>query len=122
MPVHPKTKERVSWKEFFRQWKDGMNRITPLQQCIIIQFGQLISLVGVIWGIVFSVIIGYYWMMVILIGALIVVGTQLLGNWQKKFILKQIDAAMKQADEVQSPFGVLYDKLTEEELKGGENE
>lgn len=97
MPINPKTKEKVTWKEFFHQWKEGMRNITPLQQCITIQFGQLISAIGVVWGIIFSFNLEYWWMMVVLFGGLIILGVQYLGNWQKKVLLKEMDRMMKEA-------------------------
>lgn len=87
MPTNPKTGEKVSWREFFRRWKDGVSNMNPLQQNTSMLLGQITSLVGVIWGIVFSLIIGYYWMMIILIGGLIVLGTQMLGTFQQRKIL-----------------------------------
>lgn len=90
---------RDKWKKLFtgeikfrvlvKDMKRGMEQVTPLQQTIIIQFGQLISLAGVLWGIVFSLMIEYYWMMVILIGAVIILGVQMLGNWQRKVMFKK---------------------------------
>lgn len=87
-----KTGEWVTWREFFKQWKEGMERITPLQQTITTQFGQVISLIGVFWGIIFSIRIGYWWMGIILVGGLIVLGVQMLGTWQKKQILSRIES------------------------------
>jgi len=98
----PKTDELVSWKEFFRQWKKGMQEVTPLQQCVIIQFGQIVSLVGIIWGIVFSIRLSYWWMMVILIGGIILMGVQVLGNWQKKIILKEIEKSIKDSEQFET--------------------
>lgn len=97
-PIKPTTGEKYSWKEFFKEWKKGMQEVTPLQQAVTVQLGQLISAIGVIWGIIFSIRIGYWWMGVILVGGLIVLGVQYLGNWQKKVILKQMDLAIKSAD------------------------
>lgn len=93
-----KTGEWVTWKEFFRQWKKGMQEVTPLQQKQIIQFGQIITLIGIIWGMIFSFRIGYWWMGVILIGGLIVLGVQILGNWQMKVMLKEMDKQIKIAE------------------------
>lgn len=89
---------KVSWRQFFHEWKEGMEKVTPLQQAQITQWGFLISSIGVIWGIIFSFRIGYYWMMIILIGGFIVLTVQFLGNWQKKQLLKRMDEAMKIAD------------------------
>ena len=102
MPIHPKTKEKVSWTEFFRQWKKGMQQITPLQQCQIIQMGHLITFVGIIWGILFTAKLAQWWLTVVLIGALVVLAVQFLGNYQKKIILKTLDNQIKLAEEVEN--------------------
>lgn len=91
MPYKKRTGEYKTWKEFFKEWKLGLEKVTPLQQSIIQLWGFLISIIGIIWGIIFSFRIGYKWMCVILIGALIVAGVQMLGTWQKKQILKKIE-------------------------------
>lgn len=101
MPINSKTKERVTWKEFFSQWKQGCRNISPYQQCLSIQFGQIVSLIGVVWGIIFSIRLEYWWMMVVLIGGLIILGVQILGNWQKKVLLKEMDDKIKKAFEEQ---------------------
>ena len=93
-----KKKEWVEFKEFIKQWKQGMQKVTPLQQTLITQLGYIISGIGVIWGIIFSIRLGYYWMMTILIGGLIVLSVQFLGNWQKKEYLKQMEEAMSNYD------------------------
>jgi hypothetical protein len=93
-----KKKEWVELKEFWKQWKEGMERVTPLQQTYTALFGQVISGIGVIWGIIFSIRLSYWWMMIILIGGLIVLSTQLLGTWQKKQILKRMEDTFKLAE------------------------
>lgn len=105
MPTNPKTGEIVTWREFFRQWRRGMENVTPLQQAIGIQLGQFITLIGMIWGIVFSIRIGYWWMGIVLIGGLIVLGVQILGNWQKKMIAKMMDHVYQGAEEEQHGMG-----------------
>lgn len=97
----PTTGEKVTIKEFLRQWREGMRNVTPLQQTTATQFGQFVTLVGVIWGIIFSIRLAYWWMMVILIGGMIVLGVQMLGNWQRKVLLKQMDEIMEEADNIQ---------------------
>jgi hypothetical protein len=98
IPTKPKTGEKVSWKQFFHEWKEGMKNVTPLQQCVAMQFGQIVTLIGIIWGIIFSIILGYWWMGVILLGGLIVLAVQMLANWQKKVILKQMELIMKESE------------------------
>lgn len=94
----PSTGEKVTVKEFFKQWKEGMNKVTPLQQTYSQIFGQIISFIGVVWGIIFSIRLSYWWMMTILIGGVIVLMTQLLGTWQKLMILKMMDKVMKESE------------------------
>lgn len=94
-----KKKEWVELKEFFKQWKQGMQNITPYQQCLTIQFGHIITLIGIVWGIIFSIRIGYWWMGVILVGGMIVLAVQYLGNWQKKMILKNLEDLTKLEDD-----------------------
>lgn len=96
--THPKTKEKVSIKEFIAQVKEGQKNMTPYQQTIAIQFGQVTSAIGVIWGIIFSIILGYYWMGLVLIGGMIVLYVQFIGNLQKKRMLKQIEEATAGAE------------------------
>lgn len=86
-----KSGEKVSWKEFFKRWKSGMQNITPLQQCITNQIGYIVSLIGVIWGIVYSIRLQLWWLMIILIGSLFIIGTSYIGNWQKKQMFIEIE-------------------------------
>jgi len=99
MITNPTTREKVTIKEFFAQWKKGMEQITPLQQCNISLFGQMVSMIGVIWGIIFSIRLAYYWMMVILIGGFIVLAVQMLGVWQKKKVLEGIETMFNSSQE-----------------------
>lgn len=98
MPIKRSTGERKTWKEFFAEWKQGMERVSPLQQAIVSLWGIVISLIGIIWGIIFSIRIGYWWMSVILVGGLIVGGVQFLGTWQRKKILQRMDDVYNTAE------------------------
>lgn len=94
-----KSKEWVEFKDFLQQWKVGMEKVTPLQQTIVTLMGQWISMIGIAWGIIFSIMLAYWWMMVILIGGVIVLGTQILGTWQKKQVLKMMEDSFNNATE-----------------------
>jgi len=89
-----KTGEKITWKELWNRWKSGMEKITPLQQCLIIQFGQITTIIGTLWGLIFSAMMKQYWLTTILVGALIVQGVGYLGNWQKKQILKRVESQL----------------------------
>jgi hypothetical protein len=93
-----KKKEGVELKVFWKEFKEGLQKVTPYQQCITTQLGHIITGIGIIWGIIFSFRIGYWWMGVILIGGMIVLSVQYLGNWQKKMILKKMDELIKIAE------------------------
>ena len=98
MPIKPRTGERVSWRQFFKEWKQGMREVTPLQQCTATQFGQVVTLIGVIWGIIFAIRIGYWWMSIVLIGGLIVLGVQMLANWQRKMVFLDVEKTIKEVN------------------------
>ena len=106
--------EKVTFKQFLKEWKSGMEKVTPLQQAKVTQWGQVVSAIGVLWGIIFSIRIGYWWMGVILVGGMIVLAVQMLGNWQKKQILIKMDEAMKGAEEISL---LELDSLTEKEVE-----
>jgi hypothetical protein len=90
-----RTGEKVTIKEFYKRWKQGMKDVTPYQQCLVNQIGYLTVFIGIIWGIIYSLMLKQYWLSIILIGSLIVSSTAFLANWQKKTILKKIEDTMK---------------------------
>ena len=95
-----RTGEKVTIKEFWNRWKQGMSEITPLQQCQVNQLGYITVLIGVIWGIIFSFRLSQWWLVVVLSGSLIVSSTAFLSNWQKKEILKKINKEINEQDEM----------------------
>lgn len=99
MPFKKSTGEYKTWKEFFKEWKQGIEKVTPLQQSIMSLWGITISTIGIIWGIIFSFTIGYKWMAVILVGGLIVAGVQFLGMYQRKVLLKRMEDSFNKAGE-----------------------
>jgi hypothetical protein len=100
MPKIKRTGEKVTWKEFFKRWKQGMEEVTPLQQTQVNQLGFITIFIGVIWGIIFSIRLKQWWLSIILTGSLIISSTSFLANWQKKTILKRIDKLMKNEQEI----------------------
>lgn len=98
MKLVNKKGEEYTVREFLNQWKKGMQEITPLQQSTITQWGYIVSAIGIIWGIIFSFRLGYWWMAVILLGGMIVLLMQFLGNWQRKILLTNIENAITLSD------------------------
>lgn len=91
----PKTKtgEVITWKEFFKRWKAGIEGITPAQSLRASIQGTYITILGIILGIIAS-IINYknaWWIIIILIGALIITVIQLIGMKQKLKIFQMME-------------------------------
>jgi len=96
MPTIKRTGEKVTWKQFFQRWKQGIQEVTPLQQCFINQLGYITVFIGIIWGLIISIITKQYWLSIILSGSLIISSTSFLSNWQRKEQLKKIDKMIKE--------------------------
>lgn len=95
-----RTGEYLTLSDFFKQVKKGMKEMTPLQQAQSTQFGQIVSMVGVVWGIIYSIIIQSWWMATILVGGLIVLLTQMIGNWQRKSLFLEQEKLYNLLDDV----------------------
>ncbi len=96
--MSPKTKagEKITWKEFGKRWKQGIENVTPFQQVKTTMLGLIISLIGVSWGIVFGLYLKLWWLVVILVGALFVTGVQLLASIQKYMVFKRLEAMVNE--------------------------
>jgi len=97
----PKDKQRnsLTWKEFFKKWKEGIDGITPLQKIKTQIIATRIQLLGLILGLIVT-FIGYknlWWVGIILIGALINTAVQYLGLSQQK---KQLNQFEEQCEEM----------------------
>ena len=87
---------KLTPKEFLGRWKQGLQGVTPLQQTQVQIKSTWIMIVGIIAGIVISTIAiqTLWWLLVILVGALGNTSIQLLGLWQKKNILYQLEQSL----------------------------
>lgn len=83
--------KQLETKEFFSRWKDGINKVTPLQQKKSNLLGLMIVFAGIIWGIVVSILIGQYWLTTVLTGSFIITGVQFIGIYQGYSRLKEIE-------------------------------
>lgn len=90
--------KKVTAKEFMSRWKQGISEVTPLQQTKVNLIGYAIVFLGIIWGIIISAITRTWWLMVILIGSLIVSGSQFLAIIQKYLILKKLEVAYDESE------------------------
>ena len=105
MPTIKRTGEKVTWKEFFKRWKKGREEVTPYQHSIIDVLGFITVLIGIIWGIIYSIMLRQWWLSIILFGSFIVSGNALWNNWKKMNILKKIENLMKE-DELDIKDGI----------------
>ena len=101
MKYKDKLGNEVTAKEFFNRWKDGIKNITPMQQVNTSLIGGLIVLIGIIWGLCYSILIGSYWLALILFGSFIVSGMGVYGNYQRFLALSKMEAQMKQLEVAQ---------------------
>jgi uncharacterized protein YacL len=92
----PTTKkgEKISWDEFFKRWKKGIEGVTQSQKIKTQLSGAYLQLMGVSLGLIIS-IMGYkllWWVGIILLGALINVVVQIIGLKQQKYQIEKIES------------------------------
>jgi len=89
-----KAGNKLTTKEFMQRWKEGIQRITPLQQTQNQINGFFIVLFGELWGIYYSLAAKTLWLTTILIGGYMISKAQLTGIYQKKLILKKLEGGI----------------------------
>jgi hypothetical protein len=92
----------VTRKEFMERWKEGMSRVTPLQQIKAQILFQWITIIGLICGIGVSIWMfdKLWWVLIILVAAIGNTLFGLIGMYQRKNILFYHDNLMKQAIDI----------------------
>ncbi len=93
--------EKISFKEFMKRFKEGIETINPLQKIKIQLGGTKIMLIGLFLGLFVS-IYGWrnmWWVGIILIGAILNTGVQFLGLRQQKKILDDLEKRFKETNE-----------------------
>lgn len=98
MPFKDKDGNKLTYKEYMARWKEGIQQVTPLQQTKAQHKSTIIMLIGILAGIIICVanIKELWWVLLILVGAFGVTGMQLLGLYQKKKALENLDIMMKE--------------------------
>jgi hypothetical protein len=88
---------KLTGKEFMSRWKDGIQSVTPLQQAKVQVRSTMLILMGILTGIIISIIKirTMWWILIILIGVFGVTSIQFLGLLQKKRLLENIEIQMK---------------------------
>lgn len=85
---------KLTAKEFVQRWKEGIERVTPLQQTQNQINGFILVLVGELWGIYYSILAWNLWLSTMLIGGFMITKAQLTGTYQKKLILKKLEGGV----------------------------
>jgi len=90
----PKDKagNQLTWKEYMKKWRDGIEGITPLQQANIQIRGTYIIILGLCCGIFITMlnIKDLWWLSLILVGGLFNSAMQWVGLYQKKKVLERL--------------------------------
>jgi hypothetical protein len=87
---------KLSFKEFIKRWKTGVEGTTPLQQTTISLWGFPFIFGGIFTGLVIMFFRGEYWLILILAGSLPITSMQFLSLWQKYKRQKLIDKQMRE--------------------------
>jgi len=88
-----KTGEKITTSEFFTRWGEGIAKVTLHDKLKLQIKGTIIILVGLICGLIVSLvkIKVYWWIAIVLIGAILINGMQLLGMLNQKKMLDNIE-------------------------------
>lgn len=96
----PKDKygNKLTWKEFFSRWKQGIEEIKPLQKMKTQVSGTKIILIGTSLGLTVSLFNfkTLWWVAIILFGALINTSIQYLGLKQQYDMLVKIEKRLEE--------------------------
>ncbi len=89
---------KLTRKEFMGRWKEGIQKVTPLQQTRITVTSTKIILLGIFCGIAIAIynIQKLWWVLIILLGVTGVTSVQLLGAIQKRNVFEKIDKMQKE--------------------------
>ena len=119
-----KTGEKITWKEFMRRWKKGIEGITPLQQVKSQVWGTNIILLGLILGIIASAFAfkKLWWVEIILIGALFNTIIQWIGLWQKRKLLESFEDFIEDSEFNKSNSFYQTQENLSDVMKGGKEE
>jgi len=98
MKIKIKTGEKITISEFFKRWKEGINKVTPFEMAKISMVGIILVLIGSVYGWIVSLIFEMYWLLIILTGSVFLSVVSLIGGLQKYWTLKKVDEFLKGED------------------------
>lgn len=88
---------KLTAKEFMQRWRKGIEGLTPLQTTKTQFHSTKLVILGIILGIIFSLLDfkRLYWLFIILLGSFGITLSQLVAVWQKKKALEDIEKNFK---------------------------
>jgi len=86
---------KLTFKEFLKRWKSGVQGVTPLQQKKVALWAYMPIFAGVLWGIVITFIGKTYWLCLILLGSLPITTIQFISTLQQYKSIKKVEEVMK---------------------------
>jgi hypothetical protein len=89
---------KLTFKQFMRKWKQGVEGITPIQQTKTTLLSYPLVLMGIITGLVIMSLRKEWWLVIILGGSLPMTLMGLLSTWQKYKQMKKVYDAMKELE------------------------
>jgi len=92
----------ITASEFVKRFREGIQKITPLQQVQSEILGMEIMILGCFCGLIISMVqfVTLWWLSIIMFGALFVQVTQFFGLRQKKKLYEMMEENMKGGEDV----------------------
>ena len=87
--------KQVTAKEFMQRWKQGIQKVTPLQQTKAQLWSYSLIFIGIIIGLFVTFNSNTYWLFIILLGSFGISFIQFLGIFQKYLMLKNIERRLE---------------------------
>jgi len=91
--------DELTFKEFIKSWKNGIEGSTPLQQTKITLWFMIPILVGLFYGFFATIFSKMYWLALVLFGSFPITVIQLIATWQRYKIQKKVEETMKELEE-----------------------
>ena len=103
--------EKLTFKQFMKRWKVGLEGVTYMQQLKMQIWGIWVNILGLVLGIIVMSISRpqnlWWWLLIILSAGLFLVIVGLIGVLQKYWIQKRIDQTIKELNKE-----VIYDEAS----------
>jgi len=92
--------KKLTASEFVERFKQGVEKVTPLQSVKSNLLGYTIVVIGILWGLVISFTSKQYWLLTILLGSSFITGTAIIGVLKTYFILTKLEQEVNYGEEI----------------------